>query len=430
MNNKCLYIIYDLTRLLTRFKAATPSGIDRIDLNYLLHITHSTSYRVVPVYQFRGAVYLVPEMILGYLVDYLACKWVNKRELIPEKGSLLLSKYRVYLYSYKAFLFIQQSISNSGKSKLHNWLVAHKNRSAFYLNVSHHGLENKDFFELLKAAHNVKLLFCLSDLIPIDHPEFYPDETDSRHAAKVKLMVHYADVIIVISEYTQKTLHKFCNDHQLLCPATQVLKIGVEDVFIHHKHFSFVDKDRYVPSDKDYFVIIGTIEPRKNHLLLLNLWRKMVKEDEKNCPLLVVVGKRGWCNQHVTAMLDRCESLQNVIIEISGVDDEGVVQLLKRARALLAPSFDEGWGMPVAEALSVGTPVIASDIDAFKESGKGLVESINPLDSVAWENKIRKYCLQGSDSPRAIALNKLSDYSPDTWENYFSDLEIILMASS
>ena len=94
-----------------------------------------------------------------------------------------------------------------------------------------------------------------------------------------------------------------------------------------------------------YFVMLGTIEPRKNHLLLLHVWRRLVAETP-NAPRLVIVGARGWENEQVADVLDRAESLKAHVVEMSRLRSADLVALLSGARALLAPSFGEGYGLP------------------------------------------------------------------------------------
>lgn len=63
------------------------------------------------------------------------------------------------------------------------------------------------------------------------------------------------------------------------------------------------------PLDKPYFVVLGTMRPRKNHLLLLHLWRQLVAELGDGAPQLVVIGQRGWECEQVVDLLDRCTAL-------------------------------------------------------------------------------------------------------------------------
>ncbi|EDU8978151.1 glycosyltransferase family 4 protein, partial [Salmonella enterica subsp. enterica] len=81
----------------------------------------------------------------------------------------------------------------------------------------------------------------------------------------------------------------------------------------------------------------------------------------------MILGKRGWNVDGVVDFLERSPSIQPYIIELSGVSDKQLVDILKGAKAMLFPSFVEGWGMPLVEALALGLPVVCSDIPAFHE---------------------------------------------------------------
>ena len=104
------------------------------------------------------------------------------------------------------------------------------------------------------------------------------------------------------------------------------------------------------PFERPYFVYVSTIEARKNHLLLLNLWRRLGGEFGDRAPLLVLVGQRGWETENVVDMLERCPALRGLVIEHNTLPDAAMVPLLKGARAVLLPSFAEGFGFPVVEA--------------------------------------------------------------------------------
>ena len=69
-------------------------------------------------------------------------------------------------------------------------------------------------------------------------------------------------------------------------------------------------------------------------------------------PRLLIVGSRGWENENVLDLLDRCTALKDHVVELGAVSDIRLAALLRSTRALLMPSFAEGFGLPVAEALS------------------------------------------------------------------------------
>lgn len=168
-----------------------------------------------------------------------------------------------------------------------------------------------------------------------------------------------------------------------------------------------------VPAEP-YFLCVGTIEPRKNHLLLLNLWRDMAERmPAAAVPKLVIVGRRGWENEQVLDMLDRCPALVPHVEERNGCSDRALRDLLRGARALLLPSFAEGYGMPVAEALSVGTPVICSDLPALHEAGGDAPDFRDPLDGPGWRAAILDHHIGGP--LRAAQLGRVPRWRSPTW---------------
>jgi glycosyltransferase involved in cell wall biosynthesis len=175
-----------------------------------------------------------------------------------------------------------------------------------------------------------------------------------------------------------------------------------------------------------YFVALGTIEPRKNHLLLLASWRQMAKSTFGLVPQLVVVGRRGWECEQVVDMLERCEAIRPHLLEINNASDEQVVSLLKGARALLMPSFAEGFGMPVQEALAVGTPVISSPLPAIKEFAGDIPDYAEPHDGVRWLALIKDYASSRSEM-RAAQLERIKHFKDTSWPEHFALVDDFLL---
>jgi glycosyltransferase involved in cell wall biosynthesis len=108
-------------------------------------------------------------------------------------------------------------------------------------------------------------------------------------------------------------------------------------------------------------------------------------------PRLYIVGRRGWENENVLDMLDRCPALRGHVVEFGTVPDSKLTALLLGARGLLMPSFAEGFGLPVAEALAHGTPVLCSNLPALREAGGDVPEYLDPLDGPAWQTAVLDY---------------------------------------
>ncbi|MEQ1518472.1 MAG: glycosyltransferase family 1 protein, partial [Usitatibacteraceae bacterium] len=174
-----------------------------------------------------------------------------------------------------------------------------------------------------------------------------------------------------------------------------------------------------------YFVVLSTIEPRKNHLMLLHLWRRMREELGANTPRLVVIGQRGWECENVVDLLERSEVLRGYVVELSRCDDYDLATYLHHAQALLFPSFVEGYGLPLIEALAAGVPVVASDLPVFREFAADIPEYADPLDPQRWLRLIKAYG-ESSSVLREAQLERIRTFSLPTWEQHFELLESLL----
>lgn len=183
------------------------------------------------------------------------------------------------------------------------------------------------------------------------------------------------------------------------------------------------------PLDEPYFLLLGTIEPRKNHWVMLHIWRRMVETFGASAPKLVIVGRRGWECENVIDMLERCDALRTHVIERPDCNDAELHGWMEHARALLFPSFVEGYGMPLVEALSAGTPVLASDLGVFREIAGDIPEYLDPLDGPAWMTRIVDYAR--ADSPaREAQLSRIGRFKEPTWVEHFACVDAFLESLS
>ena len=99
--------------------------------------------------------------------------------------------------------------------------------------------------------------------------------------------------------------------------------------------------------------------------------------------------------------------------------------LLRSARAVLLPSFAEGYGLPLAEGLARGVPALCSDLPALREVGRQVPEYLDPLDGLGWMRAIIDYA--APDSPRRDAqLERLRLWRPPSWNQHMADvLELV-----
>jgi glycosyltransferase involved in cell wall biosynthesis len=179
------------------------------------------------------------------------------------------------------------------------------------------------------------------------------------------------------------------------------------------------------PFPQPYFLVLGTIEPRKNHWMLLQLWRRLHGSMGNGAPRLVVIGQRGWECENVVDLLERCEQLQGIVIERSACSDVELNTWLHHAQALLFPSFAEGYGLPLAEALAHHVPVICSELPVFREIAGEIPEYVDPLDGARWETLVREYAIPESPM-RADQILRIANYRATTWPQHFALVDAFL----
>jgi glycosyltransferase involved in cell wall biosynthesis len=372
-------IYADVTRLLRRHIGGIQhSGIDRVNLEYARWVYQKGGglcvQRGAQLRELRGAVW--PQLLLGdiqsgdsardkYHRIKLLIRSLYGKPIIPENSRLMVST--------------------------HSWLAKEK--------IWANALKRK--WESFVFIH---------DLIPISFPEYSHPREKNLHQKRIKLTLDNARGIIVNSHATKQEILNYSIKEQLTIPPILVAPLGY--------HLPELGSPNLPEKIKNpYFLFLGTIEPRKNHLLLLNLWRDMVQQGIVP-PMLVIAGRRGWECEQVVDMLERCEVIQPYIIEWNNAADADVVTLIKGAQALLLPSFAEGFGMPVQEALAVGTPVIGSPLPAFREIAGDIPEYADPLNAQIWRNLILDYAQENSNM-RKDQLARIKSFQGTSWDKHF-----------
>jgi len=279
-----------------------------------------------------------------------------------------------------------------------------------YLNVGHTGLDKPGHAAWIRRT-GVRPVYFLHDLIPLTHPEYCRPGEPSKHLERMQALLSLGQGVIGNSQETLAELARFANAHRdSVVPPSLVAPLGITPA----------GQDAAMPRmATPYFVTVGTIEGRKNHLLLLNLWAEMARSLGPLCPQLVIIGQRGWECEQAIDMIERCAAIQGHVVELPRCSDVELAAYMRGARALLFPSFVEGYGLPLVEALACGTPVIASDLGVFRELAGDIPDYLSPLDGLGWRDRILDYAEPDSPS-RAAQIARLEGWTPPSWDAHFS----------
>jgi glycosyltransferase involved in cell wall biosynthesis len=396
-------IVFDISRLLARADRPTPTGIDRVEHAYARHLLAVKDAPCFVKVTARGNLTPLPRQLVAKYVEAVTALWAE--------GASLRSRARLRWTALR----LRLSQLGSARRQFAHRLRGAPNR-AVYLLVSHHHLENSRLFAGLKSRHDTAFVCLVHDLIPIDFPEYARPGQDRRHRRRIDTATALADAVIVPSAATGEALRPYA------VRGGRSLRVVASPFGLEPPPVAAAGPDLPV---RPYFVCLGTIEPRKNHLLLLNLWRDLVVEYGDRAPALLLIGRRGWEIENTLDMLDRCAALKGIVSEHRALSDGATARLLISARALLLPSFAEGFGFPLGEALALRTPVLASDIPALRELGGAAPEYLAPLDGAGWRRAILDYA--ADPSPRRQAqLERLAGWRAPRWADHFAAVDALL----
>lgn len=286
-------------------------------------------------------------------------------------------------------------------------------RRSALLVVSHRLMEQPEPIARMRRRGAV-FVPLVHDLIPASHPEYARPGVAMQHLRRLSTVARLADGILVNSAATGDALlpHLVGQDQ---AAQIRVAPLGLD----------LPDAGAAPPAGTPYFVVIGTIEPRKNHLLLLHLWRDFAQKFGPAAPRLVLIGRRGWENEQILDLLERCTLLRGLVEERGELPDVEVARVLAGARALLFPSFAEGYGLPLAESLACGVPAICADLPALREVGGNVPEYLDPLDGAGWRRAILNYAEPHSNAHRA-QLNRMRGWQAPTWDDHFAEVDDLL----
>ncbi|MBX3503200.1 MAG: glycosyltransferase family 4 protein [Alphaproteobacteria bacterium] len=268
-----------------------------------------------------------------------------------------------------------------------------------------------------RRAGKLRLGVYVHDIMPIRRPELVSNENGAADFRRfIDAMVSCADWLCVSSRFVGQDL------------AAYVRETGKRDIPVHHVPLCADLKDRVeaestrrlrgleLPED-GYALYVSTLNPRKNHVGMYWLWRRLVAELGDRTPPLVLAGQRGWNDRDVFDLMSRDREMWGRHIRfVDGPSDAELVHLYRHCAFTVFPSHHEGWGLPITESLSFGKPCVAADNTSLREAGQGLATHLDDLDGPGWLAAIKRLALDAEYRRDCSALIA-ARYQPRTWHN-------------
>jgi glycosyltransferase involved in cell wall biosynthesis len=261
-----------------------------------------------------------------------------------------------------------------------------------------------------KKRYGFRFAVLIYDLIPIENESF----VEAQHVAKFKSWLEQAlpvaDVVLTISMHSREALLKWAAGRGWQLPNVAVMPLGTG---LSERSMPAAPASGKLPAP--YVLFVSTIEIRKNHRLLVAVWRRLLERHGADAvPVLVFAGQIGWMVDDLLAELEASGYLDGKIKLMPGLSETELRQAYHSCLFTVFPSLAEGWGLPVAESLMQGRFCVASSRTSIPEVGGDLVDYFDPGDEEDALKKIERVLFEpGYLEAREARLR--SDYRPRTW---------------
>ena len=242
----------------------------------------------------------------------------------------------------------------------------------------------------------------IHDLTFIKYPEYVPLIVKT-YTERIKRCLKWTDLIITMAETTKEDIVHYLqvNPHKIW-----VIPLA--------SRYSIQENLKTSPTDEQpYILFVGTFEPRKNIKTLVLAFDYLKKKFDLP-HRLVLIGKKGWGYESILKCIEN-SAYKKDIYHLNYLADELVAQFYQHAEVFVYPSFYEGFGLPVLEAMNLGTPVITSNVSSLPEVVDSAAITINPQDFIELAEAIFKV-LSNDDLRKQLILDGRTRAQRFSWE--------------
>lgn len=258
------------------------------------------------------------------------------------------------------------------------------------------------FMDFLKwRLFGAKLIWILYDLLPLQHPEWFTTATQETYLPWFKTLLYLANDIMCISKTVQREVKDYAYDLGLTPRVSHIeLGYGFHSDITRAPSPAISTTLKHFLASTDFALMVGTLEPRKGHLEIIQSFLKLWQEDLVETPL-VLVGKMGWNTEILKDIITSSKYLNTKLFWLENTNDDDLKWLYQHTKGVIVASYGEGYGLPLIEAILNNRHVLARDLAVFKEvatnknnvtffssNSKDASESIKDWIDINWCEKI------------------------------------------
>lgn len=275
----------------------------------------------------------------------------------------------------------------------------------------------RSFLYPILKRRGVKIVPLIYDIISIDYPQFCDHSDVLSFTDYFGASLLYADKIVVTSEDTKDAILLHCVNMDVNIPQIDIIPLGGDFKKKENAEENVQSSIKDIVSKGKYLLMVGTIEPRKNHELLLNAYQRYLR-------FKINFVFAGFSGQGMDSFFDRLTAdpdYQNGIWHVDNATDDDIDYLYKNAFAMVFPSYIEGYGLPIIEAFVREVPVIASDTNINREIAGDRALFFEQNNSVELADIVSD--LLDNEEKYKDLCERVKGYIPKTWDDTVTELK-------
>lgn len=259
----------------------------------------------------------------------------------------------------------------------------------------------------------VKIAMLIYDIIPITHPQYFREDLITLFLGYLDTGLAYSDLIFTNSQFVADEIKDVARQINRAAPRFAVAPLGANFLVCRKSDPNIDPEVKRVAKSAPYLLLVSTIEPRKNHKVILDCFDRYLKDTDIN---IIFAGRKGWDVDKLLERIYQHPMYGKRIFHFEGKNNETISYLYQKAMYTVFPTYVEGFGLSAVETLIAHTPALLSDVPVMREVAGEYAQYFDPNSA----KQLSKLVLEGLSHPDIYQQRKdmLKTYRPVTWEDF------------